>query len=392
MPKRLTYTIDDIGCVFSEHGYTIVDDEYKGIREYVRYKCPNGHSGKATPFDFKQGYGRCPCEASRKVWKEYNLLYKHPWVKERWDYVLNEPMNPQDFTPGSHKIVWWKCFRCSPGHSYRQSIRKFVGRSSECPYYLGRRVGYGNDLYSNYKDMCDLDWDWEFNEKLPSEYTPNSHRVVFWLCRQCNENHTYGMPISDKVRGRSCPYAAGKKVGHGNSVGYVFPEVAAEWDFDRNKKDPSDYCYGSHKSVWFVHETAKGDTHRWKAPIKNRTLAGTRCPYCAQGDVSGISQEWLDSLNIRYLEREYSVFVNNRRLKVDGFDPETNKVYEFLGDFWHGNSEIYDSEDINPVNRKTFGQLHQETYQRFRLLEGAGYRVVYIWEKDFLEQKKKSVV
>ena len=36
-----------------------------------------------------------------------------------WDSEKNAPLTPQNVTPGSHKIVWW---RCQNGHSYRAII------------------------------------------------------------------------------------------------------------------------------------------------------------------------------------------------------------------------------------------------------------------------------
>ncbi|MCK5017335.1 MAG: hypothetical protein KAS32_09695, partial [Candidatus Peribacteraceae bacterium] len=79
--------------------------------------------------------------------------------------------------------------------------------------------------------------------------------------------------------------------------------------------------------------------------------------------------------------------IKDLKIHTDGFDLKTNTVYEFLGDFWHGNPEIYNAGQINPTNKKLFGKLHQETFDRFRLLEKAGFKVVYIWEKDFRKQE-----
>ena len=31
---------------------------------------------------------------------------------------------------------------------------------------------------------------------------------------------------------------------------------------------------------------------------------------------------------------------------VDGYDSKTNTIYEFNGDFWHGNPNIYNLTDL----------------------------------------------
>lgn len=65
-------------------------------------------------------------------------------------------------------------------------------------------------------------------------------------------------------------------------------------------------------------------------------------------------------------------------------------AYEFDGDFWHGNPAIYDSNDINPRNKKSFGELYTKTVEKHNLLKKAGYTVISIWESDFNKLTKKE--
>ena len=90
-------------------------------------------------------------------------------------------------------------------------------------------------------------------------------------------------------------------------------------------------------------------------------------------------KEWLDSLGIT--ERQYPI----ANYKVDGYDPETNTVYEFLGDYWHGNPEVYDPDDYNKSCSKTFGQLFDETNIRLEHIKSLGYNIITKWENDILQ-------
>lgn len=113
------------------------------------------------------------------------------------------------------------------------------------------------------------------------------------------------------------------------------------------------------------------------------TAAG--CPKCTS-HISKPEVEWLDSLGIPNDKEHRQVYIkleNARGIRVDGFDPVTNTVYEFDGDFWHGNPERYCQTDIHPVSKKTFGQLFERTQTKKRKLEAAGYRVISIWESDW---------
>ena len=53
------------------------------------------------------------------------------------------------------------------------------------------------------------------------------------------------------------------------------PDLLSQWS-PENELSPSDVSCGSHKKVLWICE--KG--HTWAATVKNRTLKGSRCPYC----------------------------------------------------------------------------------------------------------------
>lgn len=108
------------------------------------------------------------------------------------------------------------------------------------------------------------------------------------------------------------------------------------------------------------------------------------CPKCAH-TVSNKEQAWLTQCGIPDNEacRQVILHVGNSWVKVDGYDPETGTVYEFLGDYWHGNPQIHQSEAINSVTKTTFGQLLSRTIARFDVIAQAGYKIIFIWESDF---------
>lgn len=88
---------------------------------------------------------------------------------------------------------------------------------------------------------------------------------------------------------------------------------------------------------------------------------------------------WLDSLD-PILERQYPI----KNFIVDGYDPLTNTVYEFLGDFWHGNPKKYNPNDIHPMRKVPFGDLYKDTIKRLKTLENLGYNIIFIWELDYI--------
>lgn len=95
---------------------------------------------------------------------------------------------------------------------------------------------------------------------------------------------------------------------------------------------------------------------------------------------------WLNGLNVPRDYRQRTIVINKRRFNVDAYDPGTNVIYEFYGDFWHGNPEIYNLNDFNWVKHKTFGELYSNTIERERCIKNAGYNLFSIWENDFNKQ------
>lgn len=116
--------------------------------------------------------------------------------------------------------------------------------------------------------------------------------------------------------------------------------------------------------------------------IANDHLSGHGCPKCHYR-ISILEEKWLDNFNILKENRQKFIPIANHKWKVDGYDPETNTIYEFLGDYWHGNLNKFKFDDINAINKKTMKQLNDETFNRIAILKNAGYNVVYIWESEF---------
>ena len=116
-------------------------------------------------------------------------------------------------------------------------------------------------------------------------------------------------------------------------------------------------------------------------------LNGRGCPKCAH-IISKPETNWLDSLEIPQENRQKIIKVGNKIFKIDGQDPNNpNILYEFNGDYWHGNPEIFNPNDLNEIVNKTFGELYNKTIEKKNILEAAGYKVVSIWENDWNKLK-----
>ena len=363
-----------------------------GSHKKVWWKCSKGHSWDAVIFNRARDKKPSGCSECSKVvrirsyvksiQRKKNLGHFEHLLCE-YDYDKN-PLLPENVSYGSNKKVWWMCCVCGYNWEAAPYHRTNIKSSRGCPNCGGKVVTDNNRLSLLFPELL-KEWDYSRNVLSPDEVAVSSHKEVWWLCDKCKIS--YRMSISSRTRkdGRGCNSCAGKVVTDNNRLSILFPGLLKEWDFIKNKGfDPGDFTYGSHEVVGWVCPVC--DTS-WDSSIKNRTLGNTKCPKCSRGSISNASQEWLNSLgvkNVLGVHREVLLTVGGIKYKVDGFDKKTNTVYEFFGDYWHGNPEIYNKNEEHPVCGKTFGQLYDETKTRIFRLEAAGYKVVYVWEKDYL--------
>ena len=78
------------------------------------------------------------------------------------------------------------------------------------------------------------------------------------------------------------------------------------------------------------------------------------------------------------------IIVNGDKFIVDGIDHTNKTIYEFYGDFWHGNPKIYKQSDPHPlIIGKTYGDLFKKTIYRENKLKTAGFKIIKIWENDW---------
>lgn len=116
----------------------------------------------------------------------------------------------------------------------------------------------------------------------------------------------------------------------------------------------------------------------------NVHLVGHGCVKCSSS-VSIKETKWLHFMKVPNdsLHRNVNIYLGNKKLNVDGYLSESKIVYEFLGDYWHGNPLVYSASDFNLRRKKTFGELFVETQSKLSLLENCNFTVISIWESEF---------
>ena len=130
-------------------------------------------------------------------------------------------------------------------------------------------------------------------------------------------------------------------------------------------------------------------SYSWNVYSKcaNGHLNGKGCVKCSH-NISKPEIEFLNYLNIPDTKKTMAKLKYQIK-KVDGYDKKTDIIYEFLGDYFHGNPTKHKSNNINKCVKKSFDELYKETFKRFENLKKLGYIVKYIWENDWNKFKKQ---
>ena len=256
--------------------------------------CEKGHEWEAV-ISSRQHTG-CPYCSNKRVLKGYNDLESNaPELLKDWDCTKNIVL-PSEIVCGYNKKVWWKCSVC--GYEWEASPNMRFYRHTGCPactHQVIRRKVNGaiqydsigrpmyNDLESVRPDIA-KQWDYERNGDLkPSDVNAGSERKVWWICEKGHhyEASVYQRATKNAGGGTNCPYCSNKKVLKGyNDLETLNPEVASEWNFEKNGDlKPSDFVISSGRRVWWKCKTCG---YEWEASIANRSSKHnqTKCPLC----------------------------------------------------------------------------------------------------------------
>ncbi|CAL9554400.1 zinc-ribbon domain-containing protein [Streptomyces sp. enrichment culture] len=226
-----------------------------------------------------------------------------------WLAELNEGLDPTRLTVGSAKYAYLRCRGC--GLPYRVQIRHFMaGHTCQTcgiarQVLSSRRPAAGRSIAELRPDLA-AEWDSERNEVSAAQVAARSNTPARWWRCPTDDRHRYDMPPSERWRGSGCPYCSGRRVGYGNELSTVYPELAAEWVAapGRPGLTPSDVTPFSATLVsWRCFHDNR---HHWTEKVSQRTLRPS-CPFCSGSRIDGtnnlavrhpdLAAEWHAELN-----------------------------------------------------------------------------------------------
>lgn len=246
-----------------------------GSKTRAWWTCAHGHTWQSSVTTRTANNSSCPYCAGKRAWPgENDLATCYPEIAAEWDLEKNGALRPQDVLPGSCKNVWWKCIN---GHVWQSMVKSRV-HGCGCPICANRKAAaHENSLAATHPALA-AEWYQPKNHALtPYDVVSGSKRKVWW---KCTNGHIWQASIVFRAHnGTGCPVCAGRTVVPGeNDLASRYPQIAAEWDMEKNAPlTPDQVSPYSNYKVWW--KCALG--HTWKAAVCTRTHAASSCPYCS---------------------------------------------------------------------------------------------------------------
>lgn len=244
-----------------------------GERVFWRCKQYSSHIWSDTISHRTNGKRGCPYCSNQRILPGFNdLATKKPELAQEWS--PNNKIDPSHVFPSSHNNYLWICPKCKNEYTAMMSNRS---KGKGCPFCNHRKPIQGkNDFKALFPEIA-KQWDYGKNgNALPEDFLPHSDTEVYWLCQK---GHSFRQKISKRTKGQGCPFCSNNQVIPGeNDLATLRPDLAAEWDIERNKKAPSEIKLKSNMYAWWICSRCG---NKWQAYVYNRAKSQrANCPSC----------------------------------------------------------------------------------------------------------------
>jgi len=383
------YSIQNIKlwCKLNNKPFELISDEYKGNHKKLQWKCLK----KGCEEIFEATWGSisngqiCPYCCGQKVGLSNCLAIKNPELAKEWHPTKNGKLTPNDVTCGTNRKVWWQC---REGHEWEASISN-RNKGNGCPYCAGKVSTFEINL-ETINPKLTKEWNYKKNKNLPRDYMPNSSKSVWWIC---DRGHEWKATINNRNQGRGCPYCGGKLPSDDYNLAVCNPKLCEEWDYNKNKKKPQEYCPNAKYKVWWK---CKDCGHEWMSAIYSRNT-GIGCPECNKSLGENKITDWLNKYNfIGYIpqkEFEGLIGLGGNNLSYDFY---LLTPYNILIEFQGKQHEKYVKGFHK--NKKDFERQQEHDRRKRDYAKQHGIELLEIWYWDFdniekiLEEKLLSKI
>ena len=180
-----------------------------------------------------------------------------PWAAAQWDYEANDALGtPDTVVACCNQPAGWHCQVC--GHRWTVAPDARVSKLSGCRRCSPKGTVIRHPTFAECQHPLLQEWDITRNEacgNYPHNTSLRGNKQIFWLCNKCpaGQEHSWSAATGSRTgcRQAGCPVCAGLVACRCNSLQALFPDIAAEWDHEKNIGEPRDYSAGSEHLAWW---------------------------------------------------------------------------------------------------------------------------------------------
>ena len=261
---KLTY--EEVKECVENKGYELISTKYISNSKKLIIKDRYGYYYTINLKNLKSGSP--PCFVEKR--NPYSIQNIKLWCK-----LNNKPfiLLSEEYK-GNKENLKWQCLKEECEEIFEMCWKSIL-IGTGCNYCAGRQVGLSNCLATKNQELAS-EWHPANNGNLtPYDVTCGNDRKVWWLC---NKGHEWKSAIASRNQGKNCPYCAGLLPSKENNLLICNPKLCEEWDYEKNKKRPEDYCPNSNKKVWWKCGKCN---HKWKTTINSRNN-NVGCSQCKE--------------------------------------------------------------------------------------------------------------
>ena len=310
--------------------------------------CPLGpdHRWDASPLNrYLNGHG-CRCCAGKQASVTNSLASLFPEIAAQFDSDANG-LAPDQVVAGSNENYQWRC-PVARDHVCSAIPNNRTGKEKEgCPACSGRQVPVTNSLETLHPDLA-REMDSNLNGGTTAkDVVAGSNMSATWRC-SVNPEHIWDATPNhrtSKTNPTGCSNCPGLKVLPAKSLAAVHPDIAAEWDPERNGSlRPDQFAPTSdHQACWICP-----NGHRWNARVDHRIGYGVGSGHAACNLTARSESELYLSFELSQFfeidtdDRTIDV-LGGETLNVDTKFQGERLVVEFEGAYWRRGYEERDS-------------------------------------------------
>lgn len=348
--------------------YTYDITTFKSTKSQMDIICPKHGIFKQTPYNHIFNRSGCP-ECAGNIKDNNERFIKKAVLVHGDEYDYSKVIiNGSDHVIIIHKL-------CNRENRQRPAEHLMGKGCYQCHYnHANSTEQFKKDAIAIHGDIYEYDFVNYINNRMDVNIT-------------CKQHGLFSQRPNNHLSGAGCPTCG---IISRNNLNRFTQEQFLEKCFEvhGDKYEYSKSIYINYTTP--VEITCKHHGEFWQSPA-NHIWRGSNCPICAKSGFSIKAINWLNqistifNINIQHIANggEYEVKYDNKKYKIDGVCHELQIAFEFDGDFWHGNPDIYPPNEINNVIGKTYGELYTKTLQKRKHLSELGWFVISVWEYDF---------